>query len=528
MDSQNQYILEDFDEQVEVLGSTPVCIHWFRRDLRLRFNEILFEAVRNANSLPMMFIYIFETDLRGKIADHITSMTQWNFIKNCVIDMNKKLDGNIMLLKGDPIEIFEELFTHRDFYVNTLSFESNPDTHKKETDWRLRKLCIKYNVTILETEGFTIYPFYNLAKFLEPGSDFDFEDISQKIVNIPISKPRNISLLWYKNHINFFDHLKINLRSRILDMNKDFPSRQIDKTVNSAFIPGEDEGLARFMVYRFLNKSNKKGSAKNNKKISDNLMSLSIISPYVSNGCLNIHFVFYKMMGIVKNRSIITHPLINREYQHLISMLFPTIFANEFTLPNRYAGIRKIASETISRYFMGLTGVPYIDSVLRQLLVEGFSSSSDRDLVVRFTIGPVLNMSWEFGSKFMASTVIDLDEVVCYYNWGFYIINNRHKELECKIPLNRQKFIKRMIPELRNMPEEYLNKPWECPVDTQKLHGCIIGKHYPYPMAELKLLEKFCFPSTHNGNSPGVTSDETRQIEGLPQDRREISHLYGN
>lgn len=39
--------------------------------------------------------------------------------------------------------------------------------------------------------------------------------------------------------------------------------------------------------------------------------------------------------------------------------------------------------------------------------------------------------------------------------------------------------IRRYIPEISNLPVEFLYEPWKAPLDVQEKAGCIIGKHYP-------------------------------------------------
>jgi deoxyribodipyrimidine photo-lyase len=40
------------------------------------------------------------------------------------------------------------------------------------------------------------------------------------------------------------------------------------------------------------------------------------------------------------------------------------------------------------------------------------------------------------------------------------------------------------VPELQNVPDKYIHKPWEMPVDTQLLCGCRIGADYPEPLVD--------------------------------------------
>jgi cryptochrome len=41
---------------------------------------------------------------------------------------------------------------------------------------------------------------------------------------------------------------------------------------------------------------------------------------------------------------------------------------------------------------------------------------------------------------------------------------------------------RRYVPELRNLPVEYLYEPWKAPIEVQREANCIIGQQYPERM----------------------------------------------
>jgi deoxyribodipyrimidine photo-lyase len=45
-------------------------------------------------------------------------------------------------------------------------------------------------------------------------------------------------------------------------------------------------------------------------------------------------------------------------------------------------------------------------------------------------------------------------------------------------------FVRRHVPELADVPEEYLAEPWTMPADIQRQAGCIIGVDYPAPIVD--------------------------------------------
>ena len=46
------------------------------------------------------------------------------------------------------------------------------------------------------------------------------------------------------------------------------------------------------------------------------------------------------------------------------------------------------------------------------------------------------------------------------------------------------KYIKKWVPELRNVPENYIHEPWLMPMDLQEQIGVRIGKEYPLQIVD--------------------------------------------
>ena len=47
-------------------------------------------------------------------------------------------------------------------------------------------------------------------------------------------------------------------------------------------------------------------------------------------------------------------------------------------------------------------------------------------------------------------------------------------------------YVRRYLPELRDVPDEYMREPWTMPPQTQSEAGCVIGEHYPAPIVDHK------------------------------------------
>jgi deoxyribodipyrimidine photo-lyase len=45
-------------------------------------------------------------------------------------------------------------------------------------------------------------------------------------------------------------------------------------------------------------------------------------------------------------------------------------------------------------------------------------------------------------------------------------------------------YVRRYVPELRDVPDEHLGEPWLMPEEVQHEAGCVIGEDYPEPIVD--------------------------------------------
>lgn len=48
------------------------------------------------------------------------------------------------------------------------------------------------------------------------------------------------------------------------------------------------------------------------------------------------------------------------------------------------------------------------------------------------------------------------------------------------------------MPEVKDMPVEYVFEPWKAPESVQKVAGCLVGEDYPLPLVDYKLQRRIC------------------------------------
>jgi len=45
-------------------------------------------------------------------------------------------------------------------------------------------------------------------------------------------------------------------------------------------------------------------------------------------------------------------------------------------------------------------------------------------------------------------------------------------------------YVRRYVPELRHVPDDYIREPWTMPAHVQREVGCVIGTDYPKPIVD--------------------------------------------
>ena len=80
-------------------------VHWFRQDLRLNDNPALFEASKYEDVLP---IYILDDYSSGEFSMGAVSRF---WLHNSLKDLNKNLNQNLSLYKGEPLQILLDIVT---------------------------------------------------------------------------------------------------------------------------------------------------------------------------------------------------------------------------------------------------------------------------------------------------------------------------------------------------------------------------------------------------------------------------------
>ena len=139
---------------------------------------------------------------------------------------------------------------------------------------------------------------------------------------------------------------------------------------------------------------------------------------------------------------------------------------------------------------LGQTGYPMVDASIRALRLGGWINFRMRAMVMSFA-SYHLWLDWRPTSVELARLFLDYEPGIHYpqaqMQSGTTGINTLRIYSPAKQALDHDPtgaFIRRYVPELEPVPDEYLAEPHRMPRLLQKLIGCEIGRDYPEPIVD--------------------------------------------
>ena len=138
------------------------------------------------------------------------------------------------------------------------------------------------------------------------------------------------------------------------------------------------------------------------------------------------------------------------------------------------------------------TGYPIIDAAMRQLNETGYMHNRLRMIVASFLSKDLL-IDWRWGEKYFADNLNDFDLSANNGGWQWAASTGCDAQPYFRIfnPITQSekfdaagKFIRKYLPELKNVPDKFIHAPWTLPPLEQQARDCIIGRDYPAPIVD--------------------------------------------
>ena len=360
-----------------------ISIFWFRRDLRLKDNHGLYQALESEKKvLP---IFIFDEDILDLLENK--SDKRVDFIVQALQTLNsflKSKNKGIKIFKGKPLEIYKKLTEN--YEIEAVYSNEDYEPYAIKRDQEIADFLASKNIAFHSFKDQVIFHKDEIVK----------ADKKPYTVYTPYSK------LW----LNEFQ--KVDLQG--------FPSEK--KLDNLLDIPFEELKIEDI------------GFQKTNLAFEIPEADLHIIKTYEETRNfpavkgttqLGVHLRFgtisvRKLAKIAKENNLtFLKELIWREFFMQILYHFPKVVNHSFKA--KYDAIPwENNPEFLEKWKAGKTGFPIVDAGMRELNATGFMHNRVRMITASFLIKHLLT-DWRIGEAYFAEKLMDYDLSANNGNW---------------------------------------------------------------------------------------------------------------
>jgi len=140
----------------------------------------------------------------------------------------------------------------------------------------------------------------------------------------------------------------------------------------------------------------------------------------------------------------------------------------------------------------GRTGYPLVDAGMRQLEQTGFMHNRLRMVTASFLVKD-LGIDWRRGERYFATKLNDYDLAANNGGWQWAASTGCDAQPWFRIfnPVTQSRkfdpdgrFIRRYVPELARVPDQYVHAPWTMDEAAQRASCCVPGGDYPLPVVD--------------------------------------------
>lgn len=451
------------------------AIVWLRRSMREYDNTALVEASREHEEVIPFYIidddYFRKTDL---------GYPRVKFWRDSLEELRQNLreDGkDLVIRKGKPIEQLKQIVDETG--ADKLYFNRDYTPYARERDEKARELDLEVETfkdlvmfekkEILTNSGdpYSVFTYYGNKWFdrekprpQEP-EDYTVPELeSDEIPNLDdlgFEKPDEIEWQWKAGRAAGKEKLE-DFKDKIWDYDKKRDLAAEDAT--------------------------------------------SRLSPHLKFGTVSIREAFWTAERVkARNPDADTEgietwqeELAWRDFYFQMIWNFPETVDEPFL--DKYASLewrsKQEAGEDWERWRDGRTGFPFVDAGMRQLKKTGWMHNRLRMVVTSFACKD-LWLEWRDVHEYFSRQFVDAEvsSMIGGIQWAYSIGTDAQPYFRVFNPWTQGEdydpegeYIRKWVPELRDVPDQYIHKPHEMPEDVQQESDCIIGEDYPEPVVD--------------------------------------------
>ena len=448
-------------------------IFWIREDFRIENNPALSFATQNHDNVIALYIY------DNNDFDNKREAQKW-WVYKSLETLKKELSDykiNLEIVKGDELEIFSK-FNKKDklsVYWNKIY---EPDVIAKGK--KIRDLFIKNEINYKYFKGNILNEFQEITK--NDGTPFKvFTPFWRNAEQVYLNQPPS------KNYIVKKKIKKITIFKKCIEPIEILPKKNWYKKFEKYWKVSENDSK-KILKNLIENKIKDYGTSRDIPSIE----GTSKLSPYIKHGQIHVGSI-WKKCSEIKSKGIGYRKYINelgwREFSHSLINYFPEFLKGNFRKEfDKFPWAKN--EKFLKAWKRGMTGYPIVDAGMRELYETGWMHNRIRMVVGSFLVKH-LRINWTEGEKHFRNCLLDFNKAnnVAQWQWVAGCGADAAPYFRIFNPiLQGEKFdkegnyVKKWVPELKNVPNKFIHKPWEMELKYQEAIKTIIGKDYPGPI----------------------------------------------
>lgn len=455
---------------------------WFRQDLRLGDNPALHHACQTDDAI--IPVYIWEPEVEKPWQPGGASRWWLHHSLDALHHALKKKGSQLIIRRGISLDILQQLI--RECHVRQVVWNRRYEPAIKRRDEKVKSRLKEQGIDVQSFNGSLLHePMSVKTKEGKPYQVYTpmwkaYQQLEQPRHPLPAPKQVPVPKEWPETES--IDSLQL------------LPRIPWDKSFYTHWQPGEAAAQARLIDF-----CKEAVTSYQEQRDLPGIEGTSRLSPALHFGEISPNQIWHRVQRVrstladleLQQSEVYLKELVWREFAYHLLYHYPHTptepLRSEF---NQFPW--KNNARSLKAWQHGLTGYPIVDAGMRQLWTTGWMHNRLRMVVASFLVKHLL-IPWQRGVEWFWDTLVDADLASNTLGWQWTAGCGADAAPYFRIfnPMQQQArfdptgaYVKRWVPELQQLPTQYLPAPWTAPRKVLLEAGITLGKTYPMPIVE--------------------------------------------